>query len=482
MNSSIEIVTGASLGAMHSCAIRTDGELFCWGNNQFGQVGDAYPYNSIVMPYEPLSVDLGGASVAKVAAGGKNSWSIMGPAHTCAILTSGSLFCWGSNDQGQLGNGFSQRDNGQSANLTPNQVIFPGNLSVLDVSAGNRHTCAILDNGSAYCWGDNLHGQLGNGLSGNSDDNTGSLFNSTPVMVSLPANRTALSIASGETHTCAILDNGSAYCWGEGWHGQLGNGALTETVSPVPVNLPVGAAAVSITAGGYHTCAIIDDGSAYCWGLDAYGQLGNDENTSDESSPVLVALPSNHSVTSLSAGIDHSCAVVDDGVAYCWGNNLYGNLGNGLEGWNHNEPLPSEVILPYGRSAIEIFAGGTHSCFTLDDGSLWCWGDNNRGQIGDGSTSDSNTSRTVNGFRGSLPTYQILALLGPGRTRLARLPALRPSLDNIQEELGIRTQTIAIRAHGKTSLVREPATAQTKATSHTVQSSATALHIRLPVL
>jgi len=242
------------------------------------------------------------------------------------VLDNGSAMCWGYNSNGQLGNGSSGTG---TDNATPNAVT--GLESVESISAGNTHTCAVLDNGSAMCWGWNGNGQLGN-------DSTND--NATPGAVT--GLESVKSISAGLNHTCAVLDDGSARCWGNNTHGKLGNGSTTSGTDLTP-NAVSGLGSVkSISAGFHHTCAVLDNGSVTCWGYNYNGQLG-DGTTSTSNSPVSVS--GLGSVNSISAGGNingsYTCALLDNGSAMCWGYNNDGQLGNGN---NDNSTTPQSVL------------------------------------------------------------------------------------------------------------------------------------------
>ena len=186
------------------------------------------------------------------------------------------------------------------------------------LSSGGYHTCAILDNGSVSCWGRGNNGQLGNGATSDK---------STPTLTSsLGAGRTAVALSSGGFHTCAILDNGAVSCWGDGYYGQLGNGGSSAKTTPTLTStLGTGRTAVALSSGFYHTCAILDNGAVSCWGYGSDGQLGNG-GTSDKTTPTLTStLGTGRTAVALSSGGVHTCAILDNGAVSCWG---YGSTAN----------------------------------------------------------------------------------------------------------------------------------------------------------
>ena len=312
-------------------------------------------------------------------------------AFTCAIMGNGSMMCWGQNDNGRLGDGTTSDSN------NPVSVLLPMGMTAINLATGDTHTCAILNDSSLSCWGKNNRGQLGDGTK---------MPHSVPASVSLPNGRTAISIAAGSKHTCAVLDDGSVSCWGDNGGGQLGIGSANNRDIPTSVSLPLSRTAVSISTGEQHSCSILDNGSVACWGNNGNGQLG-DDNTNDQNSPVFLIKPNSQNVTSISLGKDHSCGLWENGSIYCWGDNSEGQLGDGTF---VGKTLPTLVRLPTGRIATSINSGSMHTCATLDDGSMLCWGDNGNGQLGDGSTSSSSTPTSV-----AIPNGRYASKIGAGQ-------------------------------------------------------------------
>ena len=296
--------------------------------------------------------------------------------HTCVILDNGSLSCWGDNRHGQLGDGTNTN------RTTPTPITsFGVDRFPVTIAAGNFHTCVALDDGSVSCWGRNMYGQLGDGS--NTD-------NSTPTQVSgFGPDMPVIALSAGPRHTCAILDDGSVSCWGHNNVGQLGDGTTDNQNTPTqPLSLGEGRTAISVATGGYHTCAILDDGSVSCWGRNVYGQLGDQTNVDRFSPTPTSTLGEGRIATAISAGQGHSCATLDDGTVSCWGRNNHGQLGDGTD-IETNEPIQTSS-LGSGKNAVSISIGRFHTCATLDDGSVSCWGFNGQGQLGDGTDTSSN--------------------------------------------------------------------------------------------
>lgn len=378
-----DIVTGASLRAVsvalgdaHSCAPLSDGLAECWGRNNIGQLGNTAPLQSLV----PVEV-AGLASVVEMTGGG---------AHTCARLSDGTLRCWGDNSSGQLGNA---SDSSSTAPVAP-----IGITSAVSVSAGGDHTCAVVAGGAVMCWGSNSSSQLGNGTTASS---------STPVQVSSITN--AASVSAGGNHTCAFLNDGTARCWGENAFGQLGNGAIINSGVPVAVQGLTGATQVS--AGANHTCAVVSNGTIECWGDNTGGQLGVSWTLISLSPlveitvstvPVTAASSSITTATSVAAGGDYTCATVAEGRVRCWGENAFGQLGNGST-IGFDPPgigaSSTSTIVPVSASGVtnatSVDAGLFHSCARISDSSVKCWVENSYGQLGDGSGIDSLTPVSV---------------------------------------------------------------------------------------
>jgi alpha-tubulin suppressor-like RCC1 family protein len=311
---------------------------------------------------------LNGASSAAFVITGVFSSVSSGGSHSCGISV-GVTYCWGHNERGQLGDGST------ADSRTP--VPVSGAVSFTALSAGSIHTCGLTSAGEAYCWGENIWGQLGNG----------SLIDSaTPVPVTGGLKFTAVSAAAD--NTCAITTAGEAYCWGGNTSGQLGNGSLIDSATPFPVT--GGLAFVALTpASVRHGCGLTAEGEAYCWGSNDSGQLGNgvSDPNDDIYSSTPVPVGGGLTFASLSAGAGHSCGLTSAGEAYCWGDNTYGQLGNGS---NANSSLPVRVA--GALTFVSVSAGLDWTCGLTTDGAAYCWGANYYGQLGNGSsTVGSNT-------------------------------------------------------------------------------------------
>jgi alpha-tubulin suppressor-like RCC1 family protein len=343
------MATGVSAGSQHSCGLTIYGGVRCWGKNDSGQLGDGTYTNRLT----PVDV-VGLASEVSAVSAGEH--------HTCALTSAGGVKCWGDNIHGQLGDGtFS------SHSIPVDVVGLTSGVSA--IAAGEYHTCALTSAGGVKCWGRNNYGQLGDG---------------TTTSRSLPVDVTGLTsgvstVTAGEFHTCALTTAGGIKCWGYNYYGQLGNGTITSRNLPVDVaGLTSGVSTIS--AGWGHTCAITTAGGAKCWGNNYNGELG-DGTTINHSTPVdVVGLTGG--VGSIAAGGDHTCALTTMGGVKCWGNNYFGQLGDGT---GQDRFTPVDVVgQTNGVSAIAT--GWGHTCALTVTGRVKCWGYNYYGQLGDGTT------------------------------------------------------------------------------------------------
>ncbi|HJM41239.1 MAG TPA: hypothetical protein QF514_03325, partial [Candidatus Thalassarchaeaceae archaeon] len=282
----------------HTCAVLNDGSVQCWGGNSYGQLGDG----TNTSQSSPTGVDLGENHSAVMIGVGKT--------HTCAILEDASVSCWGYNIHGQIGDGTNVQRN------SPTSVDLGENRSAVAISLGESHTCALLDDTTLKCWGFNNHGQIGDGTFTNAN---------TPTTVDL-GDDTAVAVAAGRHHTCSLLSDETVSCWGWNDRGQLGDGTYTSQPEPTSVTIDTGVTSLAI--GDRHTCTILDNGTAMCWGNNVFGQLGNGANTNSQI-PAYVDFPSGIDVAGMVAGTHHTCAVIDDGSTYCWGGNNEGQIGDG---------------------------------------------------------------------------------------------------------------------------------------------------------
>jgi alpha-tubulin suppressor-like RCC1 family protein len=292
-----------------------------------------------------------------------------GYTHTCAVLSDGTAKCWGYNANGPIGDGT------KIDRWTP--VSVSGMTNAVQISTSAVHTCAVLSDGTAKCWGWNQFGQLGDGT------NTQRL---APVSVSGITN--AVQISAGSYHTCAVLSDGTAKCWGHNGAGKLGDG--TGTNSNVPVSVSGITNAAQISAGDVHSCAVLSDHTIKCWGDNSYGQFG-DGTTAGSYTPVSVLGITN--AVQVTMGDVHTCALLSDNTIKCWGGNSYGQLGDGTT-TQRLTPVSVSGI----SNAVQVSAGRQHTCALLSDNTIKCWGNNEDGGLGDGTTTNRLTPVLVSGI------------------------------------------------------------------------------------
>ena len=313
--------------------------MTCWGWNASGQLGDGTTTSRLM----PAAVSGLASGVVAVTAAG---W------HSCAVTTTGAVRCWGSNDNGQLGDGTT------TWRVTPVGVTGLGS-GVAAVSASGGHTCALTFGGAVVVLGQQRWGQLGDGTT---------TSRSSPVAVS-GLGSGAVAVAAASRHTCALTGAGAVVCWGHNDTGQLGDGTTTTRPTPVAVS-GLGGGVVAVTAGYGHTCALTDAGAVWCWGQNDYGQLG-DGTTTNALVPVAVS-GLGSGTAAIAAGSVHTCAVTSGGAVRCWGQNDTGQLGDGTN---------TSALTPVAASGLEsgvavVAAGSGNTCALTSAGAAWCWGGN----------------------------------------------------------------------------------------------------------
>jgi alpha-tubulin suppressor-like RCC1 family protein len=371
-------VTQIATGYDHTCALISDGTVTCWGYGGNGRLGTGNTTNSNI-PVAVTGVALANKTVTQISTGS---------GHTCALISDGTVTCWGNGGGGQLGTG-----NNFISNIP---VAVTGgaleNKTVTQITTGYIHTCALISDGTVTCWGYGSDGRLGTGNNNNSN---------IPVAVTGGAleNKTVTQISTGDAHTCALISDGTVTCWGWGAYGQLGTGDTN--TSNIPVAVTGGAlenkTVTQITSGSGHTCALISDGTVTCWGAGGNGQLGTGNNN-NSNIPVAVTggALENKTVTQIDTGYTHTCALISDGAVTCWGLGAYGQLGTGN---NNNSNIPVAVTggALENKTVTQIAAGSSHMCALISDGAVTCWGAGSSGQLGTGDNNTSNTPVAVTG-------------------------------------------------------------------------------------
>ena len=378
-------VRSVEVGGYHSCAVLTSREVRCWGYNEDGELGNG-SYSS------PATVAVATRNASNSGRLQNVTQLALGLYHSCALLTSGQVRCWGRNDDGELGTG--DNDGSNLPRVVRNATDTGPLQNVAAISAEHDSTCALLTNGQVRCWGGDDYGQLGNGAPA-ADSNL-------PVSVKNVSGTGAITgivgIEGGWTNHCAVTGGGQARCWGGQGEGTLGNGGATGN-SPLPVvvqNAQNGSTLTGVrlvTISGSHACATLRDGRARCWGDNGWGQLGTG-GTNDNSRAVLVRKRDGSALTGIAAvdvSFNSSCARMSNGQVRCWGRDPLGENGDGTIADPDYRKFPNLVHntnnSPGTLTGVTQLAGGNlHYCVRLSSGQARCWGNGGDGQLGNGDT------------------------------------------------------------------------------------------------
>ena len=358
-----------SVGSSHACYV-ANGLLYCWGSNSQGQLGR--DPNDLGDPVTRSAVPLvvpGLTNVTAVAAGGN---------YTCVLKSDTTVHCFGESGP-WIGNSSS------GITYQPIQVT----TGAASVTAGARHTCAAMTVGSVYCWGSGWNGELGNGGTGISSDPVQALSTSDP----------ALAVSAGNAHTCAVVQSGRVKCWGSNTSGQTGQGSAgTNVLTPADVIVMSTSSplegAVSVSAGFAHSCAVTLSGGAYCWGGDMYKELGTADTTSGSNPrafPVRASSGSNVAITNaagISAGTYFTCLLRTTGAVACFGDNTRGQVGNGDTGTSANQGPETVASV----ASAQVVTTGSDSTCAASSSTIWCWGNSSAGRLGNGTTATSNVA------------------------------------------------------------------------------------------
>jgi alpha-tubulin suppressor-like RCC1 family protein len=365
-------------GNAHSCVLH-GGRAYCWGENDDGQLGDGTTADSSVPVPVDTSGALAGKTLTQISAGGG------GGLDTCALDSASQVFCWGSDFDGGLGDGGS----GGGSSAVPVAVDKGGALAgktITQVSTGSDGGCVLDSAGAVFCWGDNDSGELGDG---------GTASSSVPVAVrtsGVLAGQALTQVTAGLQDTCGLDHAGAAFCWGDNGSQELGDGG-SEPFSAVPVAVDTsgvlaGQALTQISAGWQYECAVDAAGAAFCWGTGALGTA----STFDSGVPVAVAAGAvaGRPLAQVSVGFGAACALDRAGAAFCWGDNGSGELGDGSTVSSATPVAVSTTGVLAGQVLTQITAGAFHACAADAANATFCWGDNNQGDLGNGSTVQSN--------------------------------------------------------------------------------------------
>ena len=355
----VEIRSSASF----ACVRNADGHVACWGANQAGETGhlpEANPCDTLISCIGTPTAVTGGLSFTSIVTGGT---------HTCGLVSGGQAYCWGLANYGQVGNGPSVSCG--PGQCTQGPIALNGGLTFLSLSAGQDFTCGIATDSTAWCWGFNGDYQLGG-------DSVNAGAHNAPIPVY--GNHKFARIALGALHACGITGDGTAYCWGKNGEGEVGIDSINPSGADYQIRVPTPVLGnhvfTDIVSGWYHTCGLIADGTAYCWGSNGYGMLGNG-TTNVAWMPTLI--PNGWKFASLTAGMWNTCGITTGGTTECWGLNSAGQLGFGTVGGQSAVPVP-----PNGGPYTMLSPGEYFICGIQSGGTLYCWGDNYAGELGIG--------------------------------------------------------------------------------------------------
>lgn len=359
-----------SVGLEHTCALAGDGSAYCWGSNEYGQLGTpdgatrcAREDRMIPCERRPRAVS-GTLRFRRIAAGSR---------HTCALAQDGRVYCWGDNQRGQLGDPVIRQTDAPAP--VQSSAIFTS------VSAGDAHSCAVRSDNVVMCWGANDAGQLG--------INTVGAGSGAPVAVQTPLR--FASVSTGVKRTCARLPDGTPYCWGSTWIIAAVYGSDITRPQAQPSRVLSSPPFQQLAVGGATTCGLAQDGSAHCWESNRLGTMG-DGSTVGSAAPKAVTPP--HRFTAISAGGSHTCGLADTGSIHCWGSDASGQLGvapSGISRRCGQSSVPCHVS-PVRASGWRVYSAvsaglGDHTCGLTLAGNVYCWGAGSMGQRGDGSAS-----------------------------------------------------------------------------------------------
>jgi prepilin-type N-terminal cleavage/methylation domain-containing protein len=382
-------IKSIAAGSLHTCALGSNGRVYCWGYGADGAIGNGAFSNATSPALVSTGAIPGGVTIESIKA--SNGF-------TCGLGSNGKVYCWGDNYLGQLG------DNTTTNRNTPVAVLagaVPGGVTLKNLTVGAYHSCATASDNNVYCWGFNAMGQLG---SGNTTDSK------IPVKLlsgEIPGGTTLTSLEAGWYFTCGIGSNDLTYCWGDNSYQEIGNSSVSSGTSPMAVtgvSLPSDTKISQLSGGVSYMCGLTKaSGTTYCWGDNMSGQLGIGI-TNNKNAPVAVSrgsMPGGVTVQKVSTSNFHSCLLGSDGKTYCWGYGLRSELGNGTDGMSNVPVTVVQGAIPGGVTATDVVTGWGHTCILGTNGWVYCWGDGTNGQLGNGANGSSNTPVAIS--QGAIP-------------------------------------------------------------------------------
>ena len=452
-------IVKVSNGSYHSFGLTSDGRIYAWGRNTSGElgIGTTLARSNVPIAVKTTGTPMDGKVVKQVEGGGRYEGS-----HSIALASDGTVYTWGLNQYGQLGN------NTTTNSRSPIAVQVAGTplagKTIVQIAAGADHSLALDSDGALYAWGSNAYGQLGNGTTTNSSVPVAVKIAGTPL-----AGKTIVQIAAGANHNMVLTSDGAVYTWGWNYHGQLGNNTKTNSntiVAVQTISTPIaGKKIVKIAAGQGHSLALTDDGMVYAWGRNDTGQLGNNATT-DAMLPVAVTVTgtpmSNKTIVEIASGARHSLAIDSSGKVYAWGHNGSGQLGNNS---TVNALTPVAVQAPADKNIIQVSGSGwlgASSSALTSNGTVYSWGRGFDGQLGDGTNNDSSVPVITTINLVDTPSTPTHVMAKPGDTT-AIISWQAPIVSGGQNITGYVLQYQAVGASSWTTINVAAA-----ATSHTI--------------
>ena len=429
-NATVVATDRIAVGTSHTCVINNDNTVWCWGSNGNGQLGVA---QSVVptRATSPVRFDaLPGGRVAVKIAAGA--------LHTCVLAQDGTVWCWGANPSGQVANSMA------AVIYAPTEVALP--VSALSVFAGGDNSCALLVNNRLLCWGLNTAGQLGIGTSDNN-------VNGVPSEVlSIPQTFAVADLAIGQGHMCAVSTTNAVWCWGGTSSGKI---AVVPGVNVTsPQSLAVGSgAATRVSAGDEHTCVAVAT-SVSCFGDNSFGQLGYTPFGDTNVTPVPTAMGA--TVEDVVAGLDFTCVRLRNATPRCWGGNSLSQLGTGTSSTGSRET--PEVVNGLDATVIDLAVAGSHGCALMASGEVRCWGYNQQGQLGVGDRTHRSTATVVNTVN-VVPTTTTTSTTTTTTTTTTSttsttVPAVPPIADGIVTDTTTPAQTATVVSPPKSTITK----------------------------
>jgi uncharacterized repeat protein (TIGR02543 family) len=373
-----ETITQVSLGWSHSSALTSEGRIFTWGNNDYGQLGDGTTTNRTTPTEITSQFNLhAGESIIQVS---------LGIFHSSAITSEGRIFTWGNNGYGQLGDGTTNNNRTTPTEIT-SQFNLPAGESIIIVSLSFDHSSALTSEGRIFTWGNNFYGQLGDGTTTN---------RTTPTEITsqfnLYAGETIIQVSLGYSDSSALTSQGRIFTWGINNSGQLGDGTTTNRTTPTEItsqfNLHAGESIIQASLGWGHSSALTSEGRIFTWGNNFYGQLGAGTTTNRNTPTEITShfnIHTGETIIQVSLGIFHSSAITSEGRIFTWGYNGFGQLGDGT---TTDRAIPTEITsqfnLHIGETIMQVLFKSYHSSALSSEGRILMWGNNGYGQLGDG--------------------------------------------------------------------------------------------------